>query len=220
MFPKCGRIVDTVKRGRLLALVFVASNCILAFGADVNPFDPAVGFNLFVEGNFTNSSGQVRGPAAAGGHFIFNSGTIAESSAGSYLAPGDILPSALVVDGSVQWGNSSQNLLLANPGNVKIGNPGYIVWPSGAGATIINLGSFETAIPRIQTSADQTFESVDAASGIQFLARFASIADLSGQMSRLEPATTGTELGLEAQRSLNSFGLSNGLNVINLTAGH
>src|SRR5688572_15414793 len=136
---------------RILAGFLALATIHSAAAADVNPFDPALRFNVFLSGNFTNSSGQVQGPAAVGGNFTFNAGTIAESSGGSYLAPGDALPSALVVGGSVQWGNSSESLVLAKPGNVKIGNPGYVVWPSSAGATIINIGPFETATPRIQT---------------------------------------------------------------------
>ena len=143
---------------RILAgfLALITAHSVAA--AEINPFDPAVGFNIFVQGNFTNASGQVQGPAAAGGNLTFNSGTIAESLSGSYLAPGDILPSALVVGGSVQWGKLVGELARGSkPANVKIGNPPYNVWLFITGATVINNGPVEAGTtPRIQTSADQT----------------------------------------------------------------
>src|SRR5688572_17181640 len=137
----------------VLSLACLAANCILALGADVNPFGPTDGFNVFVEGNYTNSGGQLQGPAAAGSDLIFMSGTIAQSSGGSYRTPGETPPSALVVGGSVQWGSSSGNLLVVQPANVKIGKPPYAVWSSNPNATIINNGPDDGATPRIETRA-------------------------------------------------------------------
>src|SRR5262245_59817957 len=70
------------------------------FAAEIHPLAPALGYNIFQSGDFTNQSGHARGPAAIGGNFYFGASKIAESFTGPYIAPGDTLRSVLVVGGS------------------------------------------------------------------------------------------------------------------------
>ncbi len=206
-----------------LAAIFLCGFCRI-FAANINPFESALGFNAFVSGNFTNANNNISGPAAMGGNLNFgNLGgvKIADDSAGTYVAPGDILPSGLVVGGRVDFANSAGTLDIGTPnlaGIVKIGSPPFIVWPGGNARTRINNRRFSDGIPRIEVNADQSSNSVAQASGIDFSGSFSQMRAYSTQMSLLTPTATGASLGLKGPNTtLTNFALAAGLNVINVT---
>ena len=75
--------------------------------AAVSPAAPtaaALGFNVFVEGNATLTSNESEGPVALGGDLTIGGNyQVGGMSSGTFIAPGDSVPSALVIGGAVNF---------------------------------------------------------------------------------------------------------------------
>ena len=154
----------------------------------VNPLAPAQGFNVMTEADATLVTNETEGPIAVGGNLhIGGTYQVALVSAGSYVAPGDTLPTGLLINGAVSWASSAPGSILrvvnAN-GLVKIGD--------STGTFVRNLDNNSVpantrvlpaddynALPHIEVNNQQSTVSVTTPAGLNFAAAFASFRQSS-----------------------------------------
>jgi hypothetical protein len=77
--------------------------------ASYNPVTGSQGFAVFVQGNAALAATSAAGPVAMGGDLTVGSNfTVASQTAGTYTAPGDSVPTGLLVGGSINWSGATR----------------------------------------------------------------------------------------------------------------
>jgi len=154
--------MNYITRYSLVAAALLAS---IAGYSQSSPTSPALGFNVFLEGNGRFVNNETEGPAAMGGNLIVAGGyQVSINNTGTFDVGGKRV--TLVVGGHVEY--VSGNLQVNQNGHVKIGDCiGSTVWyqdPNGAHPPIrITPGSSYDANPRISMSASATTLGISAA---------------------------------------------------------
>ncbi|MFC1440580.1 choice-of-anchor A family protein [Streptacidiphilus sp. N1-10] len=164
-----------------------------AGGYSGNPVDGSKGFGVVVENNAVLGSTESEGPIAIGGNLSFGPGyNVSLNSAGGYTAPGDSKPTALLVNGSVDFAGSSPT------GVLKVLSGGYLKVGSLTGADVLNTdgngasvntqevvsGAGYNSVPRIELNSQEPLSAVGPHPGlIDFDALFAAYRQRSTDMA-------------------------------------
>ncbi|MCH2046149.1 MAG: choice-of-anchor A family protein, partial [Saprospiraceae bacterium] len=175
-----------------------------------NPFGPALGFSVFVEGDADLTDSETEGPVAIGGDLnsYENGYVVTKYSTNPFYAPGDPKPVGLLVNGRVKWGNmSGSDQMLLDKGFLKIGNS---TGTSVNQSTNINYAySSSASNKRIKVQGDdQSGYPILESNLIDFTTAFNTMNSYSNEMASC-PATIS--LGG------NSTSYSSGQNVLNVT---
>ncbi|WP_372347519.1 collagen-binding domain-containing protein [Streptomyces sp. KL116D] len=156
-----------------------------------NPVAGSNGFGVVTEGDATLGSTESEGPVAIGGDLTFGPGyNIALNDAGSYVAPGDSNPTALIVGGRVDYAGSTQDgvLQVLQNGYVKIGDMtgGQTLNTDDNGAAanthIDPAGAAYDATPRIELTTTQPADSV-ASKPMDFASLFTTYRERAATMA-------------------------------------
>ncbi|MER5311878.1 collagen-binding domain-containing protein [Streptomyces sp. NPDC002773] len=139
-----------------------------------NPVAGNHGFGVVTEQDALLGSTASEGPVAVGGDLSYGPGsTLARRTAGTFTAPGDARPTALLVGGRVAYADSSSVgvLKVHSDGYVKIGDlTGSDVVANGAGTTaagtrVTATGAGYDSAPRVELTTRQPAASVGPAPG-------------------------------------------------------
>ncbi|KYG71192.1 hypothetical protein AWW68_18455, partial [Roseivirga spongicola] len=213
-----------------------SANCdLFGLGASAsiaNPFDPALGFNVFVKNDLKLKNNETEGAVALGGNLIIDgSYQVSVNSKGSFKVGG--VPVTLVVGGMVDY-RSGNSLQVNNNGYVKIGNPnGSKAWytdQNGAYSPIrITKDNNYNSTPRLHLQANAQQLGVSAqnnpifeANLIDFNAAFAqfeasahTISQMANNANLTNPnGNPISNVNLPNQVKIN---LQTGVNVLNVT---
>ena len=142
--------------------LFSLGACIASFAFSTatfaqSPTAPALGYNIFTEGDLRPKTNESEGPIATGGNLILDGNyTVSAHNAGSFLVGGN--PISLLVNGKVNY-TSGNALKVLNNGYVKIGDPhGSNVWyfdqNNAASPIRITPNANYNSSPRIELSAN------------------------------------------------------------------
>lgn len=155
----------------------------------LNPLDPALGFNAFVEDQTVLASTEAEGPIATGGDLLIEGSynVMIHTGTGSYTAPGDSSPSALVVGGRIDFGvdPATSVVRILNGGYVKVGDlSGTDVLntdmnDANVNTRLVSEGAGYDSTPRVELTAQQPISSVGPTSPIDFDAAFAQLRENS-----------------------------------------
>ncbi|MEV6164656.1 choice-of-anchor A family protein [Streptomyces sp. NPDC052052] len=213
----------------------ITSACTLCLAAVVpasaefsgNPIAGNNGFGVLVQEGATLGSTETEGSVAVGGDLTFGPGyNVALHTTGSFIAPGDTQPTALLVGGRVDYaGSAPQGVLrVLNNGYLKIGDPtGSSILDrdsNGASAATraVAEGAAYDSTPRIELTAHQSAASVTDTTGLPDLdALFATYRDRSDALG-----TCGTDVVLrdDAGNALDPDSIPPGTRVhVDLTEG-
>lgn len=154
-----------------------------------NPLAGDNGFGVLVQDDATLGSTETEGSVAIGGNLTYGPGyNVALHTPGTFTAPGDANPTALLVGGRADHASSSPQgvLKLLSDGYVKIGDrTGSSVRETDANGAdvstqIVAAGAAHNSTPRIETSVRQSAESVLDTTGLPDLdALFSTYRDRS-----------------------------------------
>lgn len=215
----------------VLSAILPAALGIASVASAQSPTAPALGFNVFLEGNARLVNNETEGPMAVGGNLKIDGGyQVSIHSVGTFQVSG--VPVSLVVGGRMEY--LSGQLAVNSNGYVKIGDcTGSTVWyqdPNGAYPPIrITPTSSYDANPRVNLSVSANTIGVSAGVNpvcqgglIDFASRFATMRASSTCMSTLPDNaiitnSAGTPIphtGLPNQVKIN---LQTGQNVLNIT---
>ncbi|WP_018254466.1 choice-of-anchor A family protein [Salinispora mooreana] len=187
----------TTTRAAAVAAVAAATAFVMlgnvVSAAPVGPIDPVEateGFLVMTEGNATLIESENEGTLAVGGNLAFSQYQLAVVSAGSFFAPGDNNPTALVVDGQVDFANSVPNtrLQVLQNGYAKIGNLNntFVRNVDGnnapANTRILPINDYD-ASPRIELVTTQPATSVGPVSVIDFAEAFQTFRSNSTELA-------------------------------------
>ncbi|MEV5611948.1 choice-of-anchor A family protein [Streptomyces sp. NPDC052225] len=134
-----------------------------------NPVEGSNGFGVVTEGDATLGSTESEGPVAIGGDLTIGPGyNVALNDTGTYTAPGDSSPTALIVGGRINYTDSAQDgvLKVLRDGYVKIGDlsGSQVLNTDTNGATVHThidaTGAAYDATPRIELTTTQSAASV------------------------------------------------------------
>ena len=192
----------------------------------------ALGFNVFVEQDFTFGGGDVEGSVAVGNALTVqgNQGQFSVHSAGSYMPAGFSTPISLVVGHDVAL----------NGGGVRLLNQGKIMIESGtntdalslenghaANTRIVSSGNSYSSTPNISLDHTQT-ENIYQGCTIDFATAFAMFQSRSAAVGNLATNVSITNangnpldpnaLSHNSQVYIQSLGA--GTNILNLTGGN
>ncbi|MFF4344512.1 collagen-binding domain-containing protein [Kitasatospora sp. NPDC001540] len=140
-----------------------------------NPVEGNLGYNAFVEHDTVLGSTEAEGPIATGGNLAFGSGyNVSLHTPGTFTAPGDAHPAALVVGGRVDFAGSSPDgvLKVLSGGYTKIGDmTGSLavdrdVNNAQVDTQVVAAGAAHNSVPRIEMTLDQPPASVGPAPGL------------------------------------------------------
>ncbi|MGW4812328.1 collagen-binding domain-containing protein [Kitasatospora cineracea] len=140
-----------------------------------NPVEGNLGYNAFVEHDTTLGSTEAEGPVATGGNLSFGSGyNVSLHNPGTFTAPGDDQPAALVVGGRIDYAGSSPDgvLKVLSGGYTKIGDTtGALAVDRDANNAQVNTqvvaaGTAHNSVPRIEMTLHQPTASVGPAPGL------------------------------------------------------
>jgi len=156
-----------------------------------NPLAPALGFNSFVEDETVLASTESEGGIATGGNLVVSgSYNVNIHDASTFVAPGDSVPSALVVGGQVDFSQDPATSVVQVHDYVKVGDlTGAEVRNTDSNNASVNThvvadGAGYDSTPRIELNLQQPLASVGPTSPIDFDAAFAELrsnaADLYG----------------------------------------
>ncbi|PHN00730.1 hypothetical protein CRP01_40730, partial [Flavilitoribacter nigricans DSM 23189 = NBRC 102662] len=158
-----------------------------------NPIGSIAGnFNAFVENGATFRGGDSDGAVAIGGDLTLDGNFVfAGQTAGSLTDVGDTRPSALVVEGSVNYTSGSE-FYINNSGYAKIGDlSGSTVFAQDQNGATVNTqivasaGGYNSS-PRIQVQTQQPASSVSRSGLINFTSAFSDFRTMSDAMSALD----------------------------------
>ncbi|SDD86202.1 choice-of-anchor A family protein [Glycomyces harbinensis] len=199
----------TRRRSRTVALAAAAAGTAVAVTAvaatihaeaavvNLNPLEKALGFNAFVENRTILASTEAEGPIATGGDLrIEGSYNVMIHDTGSFTAPGDAAPSALVVGGRVDYtvDLATSVVQVLNGGYVKIGDLSgtSVLNTDGNGASVnthlVAAGEDYNSTPRIELTAQQPIDSVGPTSPIDFADAFATFRSEAAELYACEAA--------------------------------
>jgi choice-of-anchor A domain-containing protein len=181
----------TRKRTRRFALAGVAGAAVaaaIAAGGTLpaahaatvyNPLAPALGFNSFVEDETLLASTESEGGVATGGNLVVaGSYNVNIHDASTFTAPGDSVPSALVVGGRVDFGQVPGSWVVQVHDYAKVGDlTGVDVRNTDMNNASVNTrvvadGAAYESVPRVELNRQQPLSSVGPASPIDFGAAF------------------------------------------------
>ncbi|WP_329540906.1 choice-of-anchor A family protein [Streptomyces sp. NBC_01358] len=154
-----------------------------------NPLAGDNGFGVLVQDDATLGSTETEGSVAIGGNLTYGPGyNVALHTPGTFTAPGDENPTALLVGGRADHANSSPQ------GVLKVLSDGYVKIGDGTGSSVLNTdannaevntqvvaaGAAHNSTPRIETTVRQPVESVTDTTGLPDLdALFSTYRDRS-----------------------------------------
>lgn len=154
-----------------------------------NPLAGDNGFGVLVQDDATLGSTETEGSVAIGGNLTYGPGyNVALHTPGTFTAPGDANPTALLVGGRADHaGSSPQGVLkVLSDGYVKIGDStGSSVRETDANGADVNTqivaaGAAHNSTPRIETTVRQSVTSVFDTTGLPDLdALFSTYRDRS-----------------------------------------
>lgn len=117
---------------RLLRSASASTSALLAFGllstapaqaeTSVNPVSGNQGFLVVTEGNAVLAGNESEGAIAVGGDLTFGDYNVAAHTPGTYTVEGDEHPTALLVNGRVDFDASDGDLKVLQEGYVKVGD--------------------------------------------------------------------------------------------------
>lgn len=184
----------TAWSGSLALFTAVAGGSAYADTVSVgNPVDGSNGFGVVTEGDAMLGSTESEGPVAIGGNLSFGSGyNVSLNTPGSFTAPGDDQPTALLVGGRVDYASSAPNgvLKVLQNGYVKIGDiPGSTAASNDANGAQVNTHITRTAAaydstPRIELTTRQPRSSVGPADLMDFPSLFSTFRDRADTMAQ------------------------------------
>ncbi|MFC8723478.1 collagen-binding domain-containing protein, partial [Kitasatospora sp. NPDC057198] len=158
-----------------------------------NPVEGNLGYNAFVEQDTTLGSTEAEGPVATGGNLTFGSGyNVSLHTPGTFTAPGDDHPAALVVGGRVDFAGSSPDgvLKVLMDGYTKIGDmTGALAVDRDVNGAqvqtqVVAAGAAHNSVPRIEMTLHQPLASVGPAPGlIDFTGAFATFRERARAMA-------------------------------------
>ncbi|MFJ4710874.1 collagen-binding domain-containing protein [Streptomyces sp. NPDC088785] len=159
-----------------------------------NPVAGGNGFGVLTEGDAHLGSTESEGPVAVGGDLSFGAGyNVSLNAAGSFTAPGDPRPTALLVGGRVRYDRSSPAgvLKVLQNGYVKIGDMtgGQARDTDGNGAavttrvTAAGAGAGYDTTPRIELGTRETPAQVGPADLMDFPALFTTYRERAARMA-------------------------------------
>lgn len=213
----------------LAAITFSTTSAVLA----QSPTAPALGYNIFTEGDLRPKTNESEGPIATGGDLIIDGNfSVSVHNAGSFLVGGK--PIALMVHGKVVY-TSGNNLKVLNNGYVKIGNPsGSNVWyfdqNNAASPIRITPNTNYNSTPRIELNANSNQLGVGVNNNpvfegnlIDFPSAFSTMRSTSTSMSQCEHNLIIKNANGQVIPNTNlpnqiKIELQNGLNVWNVSA--
>ncbi|GAA0387917.1 hypothetical protein GCM10009541_33650 [Micromonospora gifhornensis] len=156
----------------------------------VNPVDPALSFGVMTEGDANLVGDENEGTIAVGGNLSFGNYQVAGQTAGSFIAPGDSVPSALVVGGRVDFANSvpGSRLQVLSGGYAKVGDlTGTFVRDTDNNGAAVNTRILPAddyeATPRVELTVRQDPDDVGPTSPIDFAAAFQSFRSTSNSLA-------------------------------------
>ena len=157
----------------------------------LNPLDPALNFNAFIEGDTVLAEHEMEGPLATGGTLAIQGiYEINTQRNADYIDGDDAEPSALVVGGSMDWNNSTSD------GIVPVLSEGYMKFGDLTGSDVLNTdqndapvntqlvraGEEYNSTPRVALTVQQPIESVHS-SPIDFASAFAQMRGYSEDLA-------------------------------------
>ncbi|MET8067555.1 collagen-binding domain-containing protein, partial [Micromonospora sp. NPDC005313] len=159
----------------------------------MNPVAPALSFGVMTEGDARVVSDENDGTMAVGGNLSFGNYQLANSTAGSFVVPGDSRPTALVVGGRVDFAGSvpGSRLQVLSQGYAKVGDlTGTFVRDTddnGAAANtrILPRDDYD-AFPRVELTVRQPPANVGPASVVNFAAAFAEFRSTASALAGCE----------------------------------
>ncbi|MGC4949082.1 collagen-binding domain-containing protein [Streptomyces sp. DT224] len=187
---------------------FAATACLLCLAAATAATAPAAadysgnplagdnGFGILVQDDAVLGSTETEGSVAIGGNLTYGPGyNVALHTPGTFTAPGDDHPTALLVGGRIDHAASSPQgvLQVLNDGYVKVGDPtGSSVLDEDSNGAEVNTqivaeGAGYNSTPRVQQTVRQPVESVTDTTGLPDLdALFADFRDRSDAIDTCE----------------------------------
>ncbi|WP_432149682.1 collagen-binding domain-containing protein [Streptomyces sp. bgisy029] len=153
-----------------------------------NPLDGSNGFGVVVEGDATLGSTETEGAVAIGGDLTLGPGyNVGLRTPGTFVAPGDTVPTTLLVNGRVDWAAGSQQgvLRVLSGGYLKVGDPaGSDALDRDANGAQVNTrevveGAGYDSTPRIETTARQSEADVHQSGLMNFGSAFAAFRERS-----------------------------------------
>ncbi|MER7170050.1 choice-of-anchor A family protein [Streptomyces mesophilus] len=172
--------------GLLLAASPVSSAPVASVRETVSIGNPVAGnngFGVVTEGDATLGSTESEGPVAVGGNLTMGAGyNVSLHTPGTFTAPGESTPTALLVGGFVDYAASSPSgvLKVLTNGYVHVGDMagGQALDKDGNGASVntrvVAAGSGYDSTPRIELTTRQDAGSVRAAGLMDFPSLFAT----------------------------------------------
>lgn len=157
----------------------------------LNPLDPALNFNAFIEGDTSLAELETQGPLATGGDLavqgIYN---INSHNRADFFDVGDTLPSALVVGGMMDWDDSTSDGLIRVAGNgyVKVGDlTGTDVLNTDQNGASVNtqlvqVGGGYNSSPRVELTVREPIDAVNS-SPIDFGTAFTQMRGYSEDLA-------------------------------------
>ncbi len=200
--------------------------------ATYNPATGSQGFGVFVQGNAALGATSTVGPVAMGGNLTVGSNfTVASQTAGTYTAPGDSVPTGLLIGGSINWSGSNSG------GTVSVGSSAYVKVGNMTGSIIPNNGNNPTHVvptgdsygqkPQVALATVQPPSSVSQSGLINFASAFSTFASQSADMASCANSlvltnANGTALTLPLSANTNAYvTLTPGTqNVLNISAAN
>ncbi|MFI2780206.1 collagen-binding domain-containing protein [Streptomyces sp. ALB3] len=179
-----------------------------------NPVAGNNGFGVVVEEDATLGSTESEGPVAVGGDLAYGDGyNVALHTPGTFTAPGDSEPTALLVGGAVDYAGSSPTGVLSvlQDGYVKIGDmtgsDALIQDSNGASVNtqVVADGAAYNSTPRIGLTTQQPAASVAQGGLMDFTSLFSTYRNRSDTMATCAANVTlldGNEVPLPDQGTI------------------
>jgi choice-of-anchor A domain-containing protein len=146
-----------------------------------NPLTPALGFNAFVEDQTLLASTESEGGIATGGNLVLGTYNVNIHDASMFIAPGDSVPSSLVVGGRIDFDQAQAGAVVQVHDYVKVGDlTGTDVLNTDSNNASVNTrlvvaGADYNSTPRVELNLQQPLASVGPTSPIDFDTAFAEL---------------------------------------------
>lgn len=146
-----------------------------------NPLTPALGFNAFVEDQTLLASTESEGGIATGGNLVLGTYNVNIHDASMFIAPGDSVPSSLVVGGRIDFDQAQAGAVVQVHDYVKVGDlTGTDVLNTDSNNASVNArlvvaGADYNSTPRVELNLQQPLASVGPTSPIDFDTAFAEL---------------------------------------------
>jgi choice-of-anchor A domain-containing protein len=182
---RAGRLAVLGAAGAVAAAALAAVGTAPVVAQDpegVNPLEPALGFNAFVEDETVLASTEAEGGIATGGNLVVSgSYNVNIHDASTFIAPGDSVPSSLVVGGRITFPSDPPTSVVQVHDYVKVGDlTGTDVLNTDSNNASVNThlvaaGADYNSTPRVELNLQQPIDSVGPTSPIDFDSAFAEL---------------------------------------------